>query len=547
MAAKLEQVAYATVAKYESRTATLTFDRPTRPGALVVVVVSAAGALPVGLPTPAGFTRITGGGLRDIETAVFYRQNAPAMTQISAGFNPLTPRSIQVRAMEYSGVHQSNALDKVVIRQGESSVPYAGPVTPSQADSLCLGFVINQYDTAAYGFSGNLARLFESLSPQRWARGTNVDWERSRLNIFQAIPTALASFSLLARLAVARRWVCIIVCFRGGNTGPVKMTSADPDDPAVTVGGTGSLTVFGRLVSADNAVTVTGGPSRISPFNYQYRLGGWSGLLIGSGTEYRVEGTDGLYGWQVRSSDDDLPRGDGSLRGVDLASARQTVFRMNVGRGREDTERNLATLYRALVPRRDQDWELLWRRPTEPLKMMRVRPVDINRETSAAQLLMSEQTFALRAADPRHYAAVPTRVQIPVTPGLGDPTITQVFNAGNAPAYPVITITGPTTGPAVTRVELVNQTALTTFGVSLTLPARSVLVGDMEARITGAPRSVLTLDSQSKYGAWNLPRDPFRIEPDPTGRGGYNEIWLRTEPAGAPIVCELTFRSTWSG
>jgi hypothetical protein len=221
---------------------------------------------------------------------------------------------------------------------------------------------------------------------------------------------------------------------------------------------------------------------------------------------------------------------------------------MNVGRGRHEVERNMAALYRALVPQRDTDWELIFRFPTWPLLMMRVRPTDLMRARNSSQLEIAAQQFALRAADPRIYAAIPTRVQIPVTPaGAVEPQRQYVINIGNAAAYPVITIHGPDYGNPVTFVQLVNETALVNFEARLQLQTGSTLVADMDARITGAPRSPITLDGDGKYGAWQLPREPFRIDPDPTGLGGFNEVHLHTEPPGAPVRCYLDYRSTWAG
>jgi hypothetical protein len=69
----------------------------------------------------------------------------------------------------------------------------------------------------------------------------------------------------------------------------------------------------------------------------------------------------------------------------------------------------------------------------------------------------------------------------------------------------------------------------------------------MDARVTGAPRSTITLDGVSKYGAWQLPRSPFRIDPDPYAVDGDNVLYMRTEPAGVPLVCTLDYRDTWAG
>lgn len=555
MAPVLEQSAYNCVAKYQARTATATFSSKTKAGNLIVVVCICAGALPVGLKGPVGFTRIGEGGLRDLEMAVWYMENAPPTSQLTVGFDPLTPRSIQVRALEYSGIAQSGALDKVVVRQSENSGPFSGSTgNTTRPDSLALAFIGSQYgSTVQYGFIGNLSRLFENTSPQSWSGGTNQDWERCRLTIHQNIASIIVSFALQCILSTVRRWICILICFKGQSAGPVKITAKDPDNPFTFTSSKqkADLTCFGPLQSKneeiEDAVKTGTVWARISPSNYQYRLGGWGGLLIGSTTQYHVEGTEGLYGYQVRSSDDELPRGDGSLRGIDLESEREILFKMNVGRGRQDVELNMDTLMRQLVPQREEDWELIWRHPTQPVKMMRVRPIDTLRDRDKSKLFYAGQNFALKAVDPRHYAAIPTSVKIPVSQGLGDPLITKVSNIGSVPAYPIITINGPTTSTPVTRIQLVNATSLVIFEAALILQRGSVLVADMEAYNTGAPRSIVTLDGQSKYGSWQLPREPFRIDPDPKGFGAYNEIYLRTEPAGALVSCTIQFRDTWAG
>lgn len=555
----LVQSAYNSVGKEESRSCTATFTTPTRPGSLIVAIVAGAGTLPSDIDGPFtdswwwpwtfGWKRIGSRGLRDIQAEVWYRENSDPVTSVRFRSDD-ADKSLQVRLLEFAGVRQFDALDRVNIESSESDSPHTGDTgQTNQDDELVLAVIVNQYaSTAQYGWSGGLARLYENTSPQRYRGDSDSDWERSRMSVHQLITTNRGSWGLYGNLSTDRRWMGFIFTFRGGTSGPARMTSRN-QPPAVTIGGGGDLTVFGPLVSQNQPAAIRiGGGGRIGPSNYQYRLGGWSGLLIGSGTQYHVEGTDGLMGWNIRTSDEDLPRGDGALRGIDLQAAREFIFRMNVGKGREEVERNMQTLFRALVPQREEDWELLFRFPTLPLMMMRVRPSNLNRVRDHTQLQFANQQFALRAADPRIYTAVPKRIEVPVTPaGVAEPQRVKVTNIGNSPAYPVITFTGPSSGPPVTRVQLTNETALVSFEATLSLLPGAVLVADMDARITGAPRSVVTLDGQAKYGAWQLPREPFRIDPDPTGFGGYNEIYLRTEPAGAPVRCHLEYRDTWAG
>lgn len=545
----LAQSAANSICKYQARSCTAAFTNPTSQGNLIVLTAVAGGGSFAGFSAPPGFQLIRSVTEGNLNLAMWYYQGAPSLNSVTVSIQ--RDRSMHVRVLEYSGAAQSNALDQVSVLDDDDDECYTGTTgITQQPDEVVVSVVGNSYASCSQsGFSGGLSRLFEAVTPQYYGfYGFNDDWERVRVTIHHLVANAFDIFSLRCFLSSFREWAAIIATFRGGSSGPKEMTSTT-QKPAVTVGGRAELSAFGPLKSATQPALKIGntGTAIIGPFNYQYRLNGWSGLLIGSGTPWNVESTDGLGGWQVRTSDSDLPRGDGALRGIDLESARQVVFKLNVGSGRDDTERNMDTLFRALVPQRDADWELIWRHPTQALRMMRVRPIDLTRQRSAQQLLTSAQSFALRAADPRHYSAITKTLAIPVSLDGNNPTLVRAVNEGNVAAYPVITINGPTSGPAVTQVQLVNTTALVTFAVSLTLAAGSTLVGDMDARITGAPRSIITVDGQSKYGSWQLPRDPFRVDPDPAGLGGFNNLYLRTTPEGAPVTCSITYRDTWGG
>jgi hypothetical protein len=547
----IEQVAFATVAKYQNRTVVATFEKPTKPGSLLVAVDSTAGTIPSRVSTPNGFTSALASGLRDVQMNVWYRPNAPATSQVSCTALD-DNKSHQLRVFEVSGMAQTAVLDKISFRSNEDRDPTTGDSgVTSQADEVVFAFVTNQYaSTSQTSFAGGFTRLYETVSPQRWSGGTNQDWERSRQSVHVAFPNTTKNFHLWCDLDTTRRWIAAVLTFKSGVSGPLKMSSTVAPEGMKTGVEKAQMGLFGPLVSKADPCAMTTGVerARIGPFNYQYRIGGWAGLLIGSGTQFHVESTQGMGGWDVRTSDDDLPRGDGALRGIDLQEAREIVFKMNVGKGRLEVERNMAALYRALRIQRDTDIELLFRLPTYPLQMLRCRPIALPRLRSGDQIQFAEQSFTLRAADPRIYAAVPKTVQIPVTPTVtGDPLLTQVVNDGNSEAYPIIRIEGPTFGPPVTRIQLVNETALVAFEAELTIPSGSVLIADMDARIRGTSDSPITLDGQTKYGAWQLPREPFRIDPDPTGFGGYNSVYLRTEPANAAIECTLEYRDTWAG
>lgn len=548
MPAVLEQTAANSIAKYQSRTCTATFSTPTKQGSLVVVVALCAGTLPSNLTTPSGFTEIGYRGLRDIQMSVWYRQAAPPIQQVSTTALD-DNKSIILRAYEYSGIHQSLALDKVALNQSEWFFVDTGTTgNTSQADELVLAFIGNQYaSTQQFGFGGGLVQLSNTTSPQFWSGGGNEDWERGRLTVHQGIVNGVDNFRMQSILSTSRRWLTILCTFRGATTGPARMSSKGP---GLTIGGRKStLTVFGPLTAKESTtpnrkavILGKGKQARVGPYDYQYRLGGWEGLLIGNDTEYYVESHEGLEGWDMRTSDDDLPRGDGSLRGVDLQSERQIVFKLKVAGDRRVVEQAMDTLYRFLAPQRDSDWELIWRHPGRPLRMVRVRPTNLIRGLDYAQTVVNDQSFALVAADPRHYSAFTRQSKIAITPISSPIAIpTTVINQGNSFAYPLIRVNGPTTGPAITRFELINNTYDVSFVVQSVLPNGSVLVGDMEARAIGAPRSVVTIDGQTKYGAWQHPRSTFTLGP------GGNDLTIETVPPGAPVSVTLEYRDTWAG
>ena len=562
MPPSLRQTAHTTVCRYESRSVTLTFEDPTITNNLVVLCVVVGGGS-TNVTVPSGFSLVRQASIRNVHVGMWYYEAAPSMESITV--NSSDERSIQVRALEYNGAAMSNSLDKVSVQYSEGYDCYSGK-TPNiaQADEIVVAVVGNGHASCSQsGFSGGLIRLFETLSPQRYGRYGqywNDDQDRTRMTVHQFIAIFITAFYIRAVLSSYRSWVAIIATFRGGSTGPARFTSKNLanlssycDHPSA--GGKGRLDAFGPLTSKGSNVkpyinaidNPTGGSASMFPFNYQYRVGTGTGLLIGSGTRFNVESVDGLNGFAVRTSDAELPRNDGSLRGIDLVSSRVIQFNLNIGRNAEEIELLMDRLYRALVPQRDEDWELIWRHPTAVAKMMRVRPIELPRMRDSTGLLYSKQTFALRAADPRHYSAASHTIQIPNTPAANAPIFTNVTNIGNVAAYPIITIHGPRTGPSVSRVQITNHSAQVIFDVQLTLPTGSVLVGDMEALVTAAGRSVITLDGQSRYGAWQLPRDPFRIDADPTGQGGYNVLSMQTTPSGANVTCTLSYRDTWSG
>lgn len=548
------QMAGNALATGQGTTVNVVLDRPTLPGSTVIVI--ACGTRDGWLPLPmvlnaSGFSQAVDRVEDELAVAVWYRADAPAMSSISV--STLTGRAFLVRVLEITGLAQSAVLDKVVVngdnddyKQG-SNTPRSGSTgTTSQADELVLGIVANRYSSTQSGFTGGLVRLSDTVTPDRWSED---DYKRSRLTVHSQIASQTGSWQIGAQLPTKRDWIAAVITFKGGSLGPLRMTSVDQTPVLNTNGGSGDLTVFGPLISTGQAdvLSTAGGIGRMGPFELQWRFGGWDGVTVGEGTDIRVERIDGIGGFEMRVTDGDFPRGDGSARGVDLQAARQIVVEMNFDDVDQANLEDLTQqLLAALRPQRDEDWDLLFRMPGMPLQVVRVRPIQLAREVTAEQLLRRNLSVALRAADPRIYSAREQAIRVPITPaGQTVVDVASAPNVGNGRAYPVIRATNNGT-QTITGFQLVNAAVNVAFEIETVMPPGSQLVGDMPARMTAVPRPTVALDDQPKYGAWAPPRTPFYLGPDPEAVNGVNAVWCRTTPEGAALDVVLEYRDTWS-
>lgn len=547
MAIALRQAAYASGGEGD-RTARATFSTPTSAGSMLLaaVAITHPGSTSSALSGPSGWSTVGKVKRDELTVALYYRANAPATSTVSVSNS--SERSIQLRVFEYTGIAQSSPLDKSTSREGTSKTISSGSTgTTSQADELVFAVVGNRYTTSQSGFSGGFAQLYNSTSPS-----DDEESDRTRLSIHSRVTTSTGSFSIGGSLSSSRDWVAIVAAFKGGSSGPALFSSTGTEPMVSTDTATGELSAFGplRATATDDTaamVSADGATAWIGPFAYQYRLGGTSGLLIGTGTPYRVEALDGLEGWEMRTSDADLPRGDGAQRGVDLQSPRQVMFTVNIDGTRAEIEAYLADLYTALRPQREDDWQLYWRHPGRDLRYVWCRPTQLIREMDIRQVLLARQSFTLRMADPRHYGAVLKVASVPVLPaGATTAFVVNCANAGNARAYPVIRVRNDD-ATDLTALSVINASADVRFEYTGTVPSGSELIADMGARIRATGDSVITLDGQSKYSGWDFPRDAFYLAPDPDVNEGSNSLYIATEPAGADVACSVEWRDTYSG
>lgn len=326
----------------------------------------------------------------------------------------------------------------------------------------------------------------------------------------------------------------------------------------------------------------------LADLQFSYR-----GLVFGAGTEVHVNRAEGFEGFDVRSSDADLPRGDGSVRGSDFVGARTLAFELAIIEylGSATTyEQHWSQIRDAFRPARDDDDVLTFKRPGMPERYIRCRPVQLVRVEEYKRFnTVGFPPVVLRATDPRIYSAgdahsalVPVffgtsgqfelPAEIPLDFLGGGSVEAVVTNAGNAPAYPLVRVyppdavvepvyypgediypdldiypnepdyPGATVGTVVSTLDLVRLSNMTTGQVlEITAPVSSgqVLSADMEAAATGANRLVVSVDDESAYSSWQLPREPFALAP------GANTLRLQVEGTTNAARCLVSWRDTW--
>lgn len=322
----------------------------------------------------------------------------------------------------------------------------------------------------------------------------------------------------------------------------------------------------------------------------------WSyrGLVFGAGTDIYVNRAEGFEGFEARTSDADLPNGDGAIRGLDYVAPRTVAFELAViellgGTGYEDYWQQIRATF---APSRETDDELRFKRPGQPERVIRCRPIQLTRSEEYKRFnALGFPPVVLRAADPRIYAADAQTLTVPVyaaaAPGNELPadlpfdfaSATRLelvaMNNGTAPAYPVVRFYAPEAQPepvyypgedifpsedlfpnepaypgatmsagglaagSIDAVKLTNTTTGEVLQIDTGVVGGQVLIADMAAAATGQPRLIVSVDDASRYGDWALPRAPFALAP------GANSLRFEVTGTSTTARCQLTWSDTW--
>jgi Phage tail protein len=285
----------------------------------------------------------------------------------------------------------------------------------------------------------------------------------------------------------------------------------------------------------------------------------YRGLTFGPGCDIMINRAEGFEGFEARTSDSDQPRADGGIRGLDYVAPRTVAFEL-VAVETDDLDGSIyeglwAAVRAAFQPSRDTDYDLTFKRPGMPERVIRCRPISLVRSEEFLKFnRVGFPPVVLRAVDPRIYStAVRQGTVAPFSPTPGGTELpvefaadftggTQVefvaVNAGTADAFPLIRFFGPGTG-TVTGVKLTNSTTGAVLQVNTTMTTGQILTCDMTAAATGANRLIISLDGSSRYGSWQLPRSAFSLAP------GSNTLRFEITGTSTNAACTVAWSDTW--
>lgn len=223
--------------------------------------------------------------------------------------------------------------------------------------------------------------------------------------------------------------------------------------------------------------------------DWQYDVGG---VLIGAGTNVQVIETTGLGRPPVRDSDVDQPSMDGQFAGPDYWAGRQIQIDAAIRiPGEPDACHDMvAALQAATDPAAvrllgGQGMALRLKRPGRPVKRLTVRARKLEPEYRQVIHGYVPLDMEFLAHDPTFYADEESVTELPLGwltgGGFAAPVVAPIYvqdgtvaadrpgwvtNEGDAPAWPILRITGPCANVTITNVATGRALALPTLNLT---------------------------------------------------------------------------------
>lgn len=285
-------------------------------------------------------------------------------------------------------------------------------------------------------------------------------------------------------------------------------------------------------------------PGALITAPFQYELGnGVNALLMGSGTPIKTEKIVGLFDLpEIKDRDMDKQSDHGAFPGVDLLSKRKIEITANVltdetSLNRIDAQRQMATqinLCRRWLQPSAMDLFFVFRRPAavapyyfDFLCLVRPKRRSLPSDSDLA-LGLGKLITELHAADPRIYSLASYTQHCDIPNGVAN-SAAIIHPNGEASAYPVITINGPTQDIRIQNGDDSNRA----IKLDLAMGGGDVLVIDTLAK-------TVALNGVYQYQYVRTDNQWWKLIPQIDNHITYNRTGV-----GAGSTCALTWRDAW--
>lgn len=267
---------------------------------------------------------------------------------------------------------------------------------------------------------------------------------------------------------------------------------------------------------------------------------------------------NGIDGISVLSGDIRLPRDHGNIPGLHTVNSREVTMKLMVtGPKRSQAlADSMSETFAAFQPS-DDSFPLTFKEPGMPERQLNLRVIGRTRTRTPTTTHGLETVLVrLTASDPRIYSELetsdPVALYDPSGSGL-DYDITEygkdwplfvaeatITNAGDSNSYPILRFYGPESG-TLTAVQVTNHTTGQVIDIDTTLLINQILTADMTRIVTADPEDTpyIGIGATSRWGDWNLPRDPFYLAP------GDNLLRYAVTGSTTDALLVVTHRDCW--
>ena len=267
---------------------------------------------------------------------------------------------------------------------------------------------------------------------------------------------------------------------------------------------------------------------------------------------------NGIDDISVLSGDVRLPRDHGNIPGLHTVNAREVTMKLMVTgvKRSQALADSMSEAFAAFQPT-DDFYPFNFKEPGMPERRINLRVIGRARTRNPHTTHGMESVLVrFTASDPRIYSETEHSTGVPIYDPSGSgidypeveyakdwPALSAdavINNAGDANSYPLLRFYGPAAG-TITAVQITNTTTGQITILDSTLLINQILAADMGRIVTASPEDdpYIAIGATSRWGDWNLPRDPFYLAP------GDNLLRYEVTGTTTDALLVVTHRDCW--